>query len=437
MPVSAMPIAFVHISDIHFGQEKGGQCIVDDDVKECLIDDCAKLFRNLPSDVVRGVIVTGDIAYSGKEGDYKSAGLWLDRLTSAIGCLRSNVFIVPGNHDIDRANISVNCGEMLAAIAAEGDAKLDAYLSDDGDREQLFRRFSGYRLFAEGYDCSIDDEGGLAGDHTLAISEGRLLRFVGLNSALISGTKDVKGRLLLGMRQRVVQRNTSGEELVVLMHHPLDWLQDSEDASDYLRGRARIVMSGHEHLASSRLVKANDGREVLMISAGATVPPAKEGKRYCFNIIRFAWDEQSENLSVSIEPREWNKTITEFSVGTAAVGGEAVTYALKCPNYVSQHATVPAGAAEPSDSAALEAASMHGSSINNSDEDYSLLVLSFFRDIEESERMRILLDLNIIPKTWKGTLTHSLERRFLDKAKQAGKLDEIKGALAVILQKKQ
>jgi predicted phosphodiesterase len=423
-----MALAFVHISDIHFGQEKGGQTVVDDDVKKSIIKECKDIFANMPDETIRGVIATGDVAYSGKSAEYEKAGIWFDELTTAINCLRSNVFIVPGNHDIDRDKISESGGEMLKAIAAEGDAKLDKYLATEIDRKLLLSRFVDYGLFAQGYDCPIDDEGVLAGNHPLEIAEGRVIRFVGLNSALICGAGDIKGRLLLGARQRVVPSNEGGEELVVLMHHPLDWLLDSQEASSYLRSRARVVISGHEHLASSRLEAADNGAQVLMISAGATVPPAHEGKRYCFNIITFDWDECDGKLKVTIDPREWNAGATKFFAGTAEIGGVAQTHELDCPNYKpiakldKIHHPVVA-------SHHLEVPAVSNPSITIDDEEYALLVLRFFRDIEELERLNILYQLKIIPRDFKDAPSHSIQRRFLDKARDVGKIDEIKIAI--------
>jgi 3',5'-cyclic AMP phosphodiesterase CpdA len=114
-----MGIAFVHLSDIHFGQEKGGQTVIDDDVKASVIDDCRQIFAGMSQQSIGGVIVTGDIAYAGQEDQYRSAGEWLDALTSAIKCKRSDVYVVPGNHDIDRACISEGCRDMLSAIVKE------------------------------------------------------------------------------------------------------------------------------------------------------------------------------------------------------------------------------------------------------------------------------------------------------------------------------
>ena len=83
-----MPLTYVHLSDIHFGQEKGSEVYVHDDIKECLIADAATLKAAAGIERMHGVIVTGDIAFSGKKREYDSAAQWLDRLTQEIGCER-------------------------------------------------------------------------------------------------------------------------------------------------------------------------------------------------------------------------------------------------------------------------------------------------------------------------------------------------------------
>ena len=54
-----MPAVFVHVSDIHFGQEKRSEYIVQDDVRDCLIKDAARLAKKYSNGKVTGVIVTG------------------------------------------------------------------------------------------------------------------------------------------------------------------------------------------------------------------------------------------------------------------------------------------------------------------------------------------------------------------------------------------
>jgi 3',5'-cyclic AMP phosphodiesterase CpdA len=59
-----MPVAFLHLSDIHFGQEKGGRVFTHEDVRKRLLDDVALVVRELPNGRVDGIIVSGDIAYA-------------------------------------------------------------------------------------------------------------------------------------------------------------------------------------------------------------------------------------------------------------------------------------------------------------------------------------------------------------------------------------
>lgn len=424
-----MGIVFVHVSDIHFGQEKGGQSAVDGDVKNNIIEDCRKIFLGFAPDRIGGVIATGDIAFGGKKDQYDQAGLFLDALTEAIGTNRTSVFIVPGNHDIDRAKISLGCDEMLDKIAAEGDKKLDAYLLHDADRAHLLERFEAYALFAHAYDCPLDDVGGLAGDHVRRVSQDKSLRFVGLNSALICGLKDKKGELLLGKRQRTLPMKRDGEELVVLLHHPLEWASDSSKASPYFESRARVVISGHEHAASARVVPSTDGLEILMISAGATIPPESEGQRYCYNIIEFDWDAEQSKLVVKVTPRQWSEKTTCFVPGTEELGGVETTYRLACAGTKVVQLDSPSPNDASPEVEVIDEEPMVTTSPTDEDKAYSLLVLRFFRDLTSATRVSVLSSLRILPENWNGPLTHGMERMCLDRARKEGRIHELKVAI--------
>lgn len=424
-----MRIAFVHLSDIHFGQERDGLAVVNEDVKNCLIDDCEKTLSIINPDEVGGVLVTGDIAYSGKKNEYDAAGQWLDRLTSAIKCERTKVQIVPGNHDIDRGTLSESTKDMLAAIATQGEEKFTKYLDDDGDRDRLFARFEDYRLFAEAYDCSLDNDGGLAGSRVVQLAAGRTLRFVGVNSALICAADDKEGRLLLGKRQWVLPR-TVGEELVVLTHHPMNWFQDSDNAVDYVRSRARVYLSGHEHSPAVNVESVENGGDLMRLAAGATVPPKVEnGVNYCYNILVFAWVEGEDALAVQVVPRAWNKRITAFDDAAALLKGQGPHFKLACPNFRNANGSLPAGpaAAVPP---APQASSRTPNNGENMDNKFADLLLRYFRDLNEKERLAILVQLSLLPAEWKGPLSHVLERRCLDRAKATNRLAELEAAIS-------
>jgi metallophosphoesterase superfamily enzyme len=111
-----MSLVFVHLSDIHFGQEKGGAIYINKDVRERLLDDAYEFVRT--SDLkVDGIIVTGDLAYGGSIQEYEMAGKFLDDLAERVSCPKTAVQIIPGNHDIHRPSISSASRWMLNELS--------------------------------------------------------------------------------------------------------------------------------------------------------------------------------------------------------------------------------------------------------------------------------------------------------------------------------
>jgi len=101
---------------------------------------------------------------------------------------------------------------------------------------------------------------------------------------ICSKRKDEEGKLILGAAQRVLPFE-SGVELVVLCHHPLSCLQDSVDARKFVRYRARVFITGHEHDPSLKIENIEEGCDLLMLASGATVPPKVEnGYTYTYNL---------------------------------------------------------------------------------------------------------------------------------------------------------
>ena len=436
-----MSIGFVHLSDIHFGQEKGGSICIHADVKNHLIDDVRLVARNLDSGRAAGIIVTGDIAYGGRASEYKAAGAWLDKVADAAGCDKIDIQVVPGNHDIDRDEITKLTEMMLEEIVAEGEPALDSFLESDADRDLLFRRFSAYLPFAEGYRCPLNTNAGLAEERTAKLAPGRAIRFIRLNSALACSKNDERGKLLLGARQRVLEQRP-GEELVVLSHHPVHWFQDSEDALLFIRNRARVFISGHEHNPSVKTETIEEGNDLMMLAAGATVPPNSEDTlTYCYNFIEFEWDAEADALSVYVRPRAWVNAQKRFDADDVRLGGRDPRFTLACPNFRNapqandlpiQEAvvdgasdTVPITVLEDHDPKAREEAVV---------DTYPLLLLRFFRDISPAQRVGILASLGALPLDWKGTLSEPFERKAFDGLVKAGRSDELWIELRKIVQ---
>lgn len=427
-----MAAVFIHLSDIHFGQEKdGGLVFINDDAKRRLLDDAAAEIAKLGRSA-SGIIVTGDIAYSAKRDEYVKAGDWLDQLAALIGCSRLDIQMVPGNHDIDRDAITPVVSFHLDSIHESGDKLLDMFLDDQAQREALFERFAAYRDFSGGYGCDLDVGGVYSADVAVDVAPGRTIRFVRLNSALSCSRKDAKGKLILGARQRVFEP-TNGEEMVVLVHHPLSWLQDSDDAARYFKSRARVVISGHEHFPSLDIQSVEDRCDLLMLAAGATAPDDIDEKyTYKYNILEFDWDETADALAVTINPRTWNFEMKRFEQDALFLEGRSERSVLGSPYF----------------RAALPVAPMHGvvdkqpqvqpvaNPVTGSKEvdlsmpeNVRLIRLRFFRDLPEERRRRILVELEAIPADLTDRLDHTIEQRFFAKLVAQGRVDKLSAAI--------
>lgn len=458
---------FVHVSDIHFGQEKdGGSSASNDEAKRCLIVDAGAEVKKLGGKTA-GVIVTGDIAYSAQEDQYASAGQWLAQLTDAIGCERTDVQMVPGNHDIDRAAITNTLETVLFAFHAGGEYWLDRHLDHPEDCKTLYKRFDAYKGFALDYRSDLDLNGGVSKSAKLDLAKGRAIRFVRLNSAIACSKKDDKGKLLFGARQRIYAEE-DGVELVVLSHHPLSWFQDSEKARGFLRGRARVFISGHEHFPNLDVHKVEEGRDLMMLAAGATAPDeVGDAFTYKYNILAFEWDEAQDALAVTINPRTWDEGMARFKRDDDFMEGHDERQVLASPNFrkspTAGAVLVDADLAtaelveEPSspchDAEAVQHAGegdgSHAVAEDKIVDDQEIepvepidpivaepeptqgtrdLQIRFFQVLNDAERREAFVSFGII-RNAKGRMDHETERRLFRRAVKQGKAGEIERML--------
>lgn len=443
-----MPAIFVHVSDIHFGQERDERIHIHTDVKDQLIADAAEFVRGLPGGIAHGIIATGDIAQAGRREQYEHAGEWLDRLAKAVGCEIYRIQMVPGNHDLDREKLSMGGQYLLDTIKKGGSSDYEKILANETDRAALFARFEAYGRFCEGYDCALDAEGRFATNLHVELAPGRSLRFIRMNSALLcTGTEtDEEPELMIGARQFPIPRN-EGEENVVLIHHPLHWFKDSEDARTYLRSRARVLISGHEHNPKVSIDKVEEGCDLMMLAAGATVPfKSNETYTFTYNVIEFDWDAEQDALSVIIHPRAWNPKRTCFEADEVRLSGEERRFVLGSPNFRKCQKALGESAVsgqpieqayksepQPNESAKMEpviemvaaAEVEEGATMSPEVQGYRLTLLRFFRDLTEGERLHILIELDALPADSDERVTHAVERQLLDWLVREGRIAEI------------
>lgn len=416
---------FVHLSDIHFGQERYGDKPVHDDVREELLRDCARLRTSYGN--ANGVLVSGDVAFSGKANQYTSAGEWLDKLTNAIGCLNTAVSVVPGNHDVDVSQIGPVVKivhEKLRTIPLTQLDELLGLIEHDPNNTSL-PQLATYQVFAERYGCDFP-----VWAKDLQLEDPNKLCFVGMTSVIVSNLDDTENTMILGNQQYIINR-ADCTELVVMLHHPLYWFRNHEKVEKYLN-RAKVIFVGHEHNPKVRLVRHEAG-ETLWIHAGATNPPEDTGQyTYVYNWVEFEHIEVNGEIivRVKVQPRLWNSSSTKFDIDHSLLkeGTEFMVYDLACPGFkIPVPKPVSAIPIVPEAKKVEQIVEEARESMNQDNNSFIRLRYLFWKHLDLSERLKVLVELNILPPNLNQPLPQTMERLALENANKEGtfKLKEL------------
>nr|VFJ47587.1 MAG: Calcineurin-like phosphoesterase [Candidatus Kentron sp. FM]VFJ48689.1 MAG: Calcineurin-like phosphoesterase [Candidatus Kentron sp. FM]VFK07584.1 MAG: Calcineurin-like phosphoesterase [Candidatus Kentron sp. FM] len=257
-------ITWLHLSDLHLCGPKTGWDA--DRILKFLIEN----LKHMEADhgLAPGLLlVTGDLAFGhlgegelSLQSQFDEAALFLqevrDAFTTPIPAER--VFLVPGNHDVDRRRVLPSQTLWLDHLVNEPDPArtVNEMLRDaSGDWPGIMQRLAVYKQFlGEHYPHLLqdpEDEKHLCYAHTLDV-HGHKLGIAGFNSAWSCGRDGEKGKLWLGGEW---QSNTLSGKLedaeikLLLAHHPLSWLveQETPKLDPQLENDFHFFLHGHEH----------------------------------------------------------------------------------------------------------------------------------------------------------------------------------------------
>lgn len=344
--------AWLHLSDIHIGH--GGASHQADQelvLRKLRADVAAQIKAGIPKPDV--VLVTGDIAFSGACRDpeeYTRAAAWLKTVADTIGVGLESVYVVPGNHDVQRPVDKPLGAKTLLKSLRRGETHLDEALHDVETRKHLAARQANYLAFAQGVAPAVRSEAPdaprLFWQDTLEARGGLRVRLCGLNTALLAAEEESfgtdKGALWLGKRQiaEVLPGSPEeGEVVIVLSHHPFSegWLHDEKNARAWTRSNADIHLSGHVHDADNEQTISGAGGGFVHIAAAAThgeaVPewvPAQHG--YSFG----ALVAEGDGVVLRVWPRRWSDKLKKF-----LRNGETIDESAGCATHPIKRVKLP------------------------------------------------------------------------------------------------
>ncbi|MGA1870588.1 MAG: metallophosphoesterase family protein [bacterium] len=266
-------ITWLHLSDLHFHSDEIHRGAVEGYNQNVVLDNLLDDLCTYPSEhdlVIDFIIITGDIAFSGQADEYMLAVCFLDKLREIFSLPKNRLFIVPGNHDVDRGKINPHFNFSL-----NGRDDINSFLLNSEAKQVYFKKFNGYRYFINKYfGCGLEFDYVNRYFWARKFSlKGTEIGLLGLNSAWNSSGDTDKNHLLIGEKQvRDALKQVGQTDLcIATFHHPLEWLRDDdkEDVRRELSGKAQFILHGHLHKPGI-IFEATPDASFIVIPAGAT-----------------------------------------------------------------------------------------------------------------------------------------------------------------------
>jgi predicted MPP superfamily phosphohydrolase len=425
----------LHLSDIHF---RSPDCVnpdLDPDrpFRTRMLQDARQRTETLGP--VDAILVSGDIAFKGDPTEYAAAYAWLQKIAVACGCPFERVFVIPGNHDVDRRVITTvpavrNAQQaIIRADVNKRERELREQFRNEDTGRALLAPLAAYNDFAARFGCQIYPPDRLYWRQDIPLVGDIHLRVYGLTSTLLSGAGAPNGKdddresLYLSPLQTVLDPVDDIANLV-MCHHPPDWFMDQDEVDDKMRGRAAIHLFGHKH--RQRIFK-DDG--YMRFSAGAVNPDRYEGGwQPCYNLIKLSVVGHGRGRAFDIEAHllQWQSNPDRFRPVQTNEGNDVFQHRILIPGRTSIAAAareLPSVAvAEPS-APRVEAVDVEAAMSNESTRN---LILRFW-NLTSSQRREITQGLGLIqdedlklpePERYGRALLRARERGLLDRVAQ-------------------
>lgn len=306
-----MKLLLIHLSDIHLRGDSDpilqrGKCIAD-------------AVKNFDYEInLAVVVISGDIASTGYEGEYVLASEFIEELSKCLseglgsgdGSRSVPVYcvVVPGNHDCYFSGSDKARNMVIDGVRKEKDQARDSSVVEicTGIQSSFFQFSSAVASQGKSSGMSVFDER-LYYEYYFSV-EGETVRFVCCNTAWLSRKNEQQGDLFFPP-SAVCEDEGPYVLSVATLHHPYNWLE--ADTARKFRNKiervADIILTGHEHDPSRRKQESGSGEFNTYIEGG--VLQATDSEESDFNALvvdtttkkqkfaHLAWDGKRYELS--------------------------------------------------------------------------------------------------------------------------------------------
>ena len=309
-------LRILHISDLHCGKETRSGAAWR--FQRVLAEKWLENLRAISSDGKPDIVCfTGDLAQAGQTAEYEEVSRFLDQTLVALGAGKECLFVVPGNHDIDRT-IHPEAWKQMRAAPPDGLSRWMAgwatpFGCQAAWREQVLARQQNFRDWERRYfaDCPrqiIQNHGQLGYRVTLA-GWAVPIHLIGFDSAWLAGDDSDMGKLRLTDEQ--VGRHLAGLDgiKIAMLHHPLGELADGTACRGLLAEYGvNLVLHGHVHDPNhQRWQHPNHDAANLMQESVAGCLYEHDQYPNCMQVLDVAVDGVAAGRVRQVWLRSWSK----------------------------------------------------------------------------------------------------------------------------------
>lgn len=241
------------------------------------------------------ILICGDIANKGLESEYQTADTFLKRVFEHLGCdeKKTQVYVVPGNHDINR---NINMMSRLGwrtTLLDRNRAESFIYAAKHNELDilkTLYSPFSAFHKFANAH-SSLDgiaeaiflnvpnfDFRSFRKEVELGVLDNYIIKLHCLNSALLCDKDDVNdpramkaGEHKLFIPKSAYNPDTPSTTVnISMMHHPHAWFENEDDLRTEFDRKFKFQIYGHVHTQS--ITQDKKGKSAIRLQVGSLHP---------------------------------------------------------------------------------------------------------------------------------------------------------------------
>ena len=232
-----MHYALVHITDIHIEGEE-----------DHILGRSEEITRAVNSVLRDGepviLVISGDIAFSGKPEEYAAAYIFLSQIKAGIENQRKTscqIIAAPGNHDCDFDGDLQMRGRLLSSVNSATST------IDESSYRSITTVEEGFFDFTTQLTQPFERDK-LCTSISLRAGEKKLL-FLLFNTAWMSSKTEKPGTLVMPKELFPEQKAKDYDCVISVLHHPFGWFHPDSSAQlmNYLKNNTDIIIFGHEH----------------------------------------------------------------------------------------------------------------------------------------------------------------------------------------------